>query len=80
MSPAEITRRIGELAEAAGVPRPSYARVRQIALDHAPVRGLPEPSWGSLVLDVALRNKHPGVLEQKFAGTLPVWEDAGLDR
>ena len=78
LSTAEITRRVGERAEALGSPRPSYAAVRRLVRD---VRhGYREPSWGSLVLDVGLRIRTPDVLIDKPAGLadkhLP--EDYGL--
>ncbi|HEX4679059.1 MAG TPA: hypothetical protein VH210_07655 [Gaiellaceae bacterium] len=73
---AEINREIGARAEALGLTRPSYARVRQIVLE---VRDRVEvPSWGELLLDVDLRLRSPMVLLDKLGGTRPMDEDAGL--
>jgi hypothetical protein len=77
LTPAEITRRIGDAAQEQGLPRPSYARVRQLVLEQ-PIGGRAEPSWGQLLLDVDLQRRSPQVLLQKWAGTLPMDEDAGL--
>jgi hypothetical protein len=51
--------------------------VRQLVLEQ-PVARRAEPSWGELLLDVDLRRRSPEVLLQKWAGTLPMDEDAGL--
>jgi hypothetical protein len=77
LSAAEITRRIGDAAQQQGLARPSYARVRQLVLQQ-PVARPAEPSWGELLLDVDLRRRSPHVLIQKWTGTLPMDEDAGL--
>jgi hypothetical protein len=80
LSPAEITRRIGDLAQRQGSPRPSYARVRQLVLEHRAAARLEEESWGQLLLEVDLRAKPPDVLLAKAAGTLwRGYEDAGVD-
>jgi hypothetical protein len=73
---AEINREIGARAEALGLTRPSYARVRQIVLE---VRDRVEiPSWGELLVDVDLRLRSPMVLLDKLGGTWEMNEDAGL--
>jgi hypothetical protein len=74
---AEINREIGARAEALGLTRPSYARVRQIVLE---VRDRVEiPSWGELLLDVDFRLRSPMVLLDKLGGTWEMDEDAGLN-
>jgi hypothetical protein len=76
LSIAEINRRLGRLAAARGITRPSYARVRQLVNNERDrVR---EPSWGELLLDVDLRLRDPTVLLDKASGTLPMDEDAGV--
>jgi hypothetical protein len=80
LSAAEITRRVGDRAQALGGPRPSYAGVRLLVRD---VRVYPEePSWAELLWNVAWRVDHPGVLEDKHVGLIhknkP--EDWGLER
>jgi hypothetical protein len=73
---AEINREIGARAEALGLTRPSYARVRQIVLE---VRDTVEiPSWGELLVDVDLRLRSPMILLDKLGGTWEMDEDAGL--
>jgi hypothetical protein len=73
---AEINREIGARAEALGLTRPSYARVRQIVLA---VRDTVEiPSWGELLLDVDFRLRSPMILLDKLGGTWEMDEDAGL--
>ena len=78
LSAAEITRRVGERARVLGLHRPSYAGVRLLVQD---ARIKPEePSWGTLALEVATRQRHPEVLIDKYVGLvnkhLP--EDAGI--
>jgi hypothetical protein len=73
---AEINREIGARAEALGLTRPSYARVRQVVLE---VRDTVEiPSWGELLVDVDLRLRSPMILLDKLGGTWEMDEDAGL--
>jgi len=73
---AEINREIGARAEALGLTRPSYARVRQIVLE---VRDRVEiPSWGELLVDVDLRLRSPTILLDKLGGTWEMNEDAGI--
>jgi hypothetical protein len=73
---AEINREIGARAQALGLTRPSYARVRQIVLE---IRDRVEiPSWGELLVDVDLRLRSPMVLLDKLGGTWEMDEDAGL--
>jgi len=73
---AELNREIGARAEALGLTRPSYARVRQIVLE---VRDTVEiPSWGELLVDVDLRLRSPMILLDKLGGTWEMDEDAGL--
>ncbi|MGZ4340414.1 MAG: hypothetical protein ACXVQ3_10190 [Gaiellaceae bacterium] len=65
---AEINRRLGERAEAAGSFRPSYAAVRLLVRD---VRMIPdEPSWGELAWRVAWRQDTPDVFVDKYVGLL----------
>jgi hypothetical protein len=73
---AEINREIGVRAEALGLTRPSYARVRQIVHE---VRDRVEiPSWGELLVDVDLRLRSPMILLDKLGGTWEMDEDAGI--
>jgi hypothetical protein len=73
---AEINRDIGARAEALGLTRPSYARVRQIVLE---VRDRVEiPSWGELLMDVDMRVRSPMILLDKLGGTWEMDEDAGI--
>jgi hypothetical protein len=74
---AELNREIGARAEALGLTRPSYARVRQVVLE---VRDTVEiPSWGELLVDVDLRLRSPMILLDKLGGTWEMREDAGMN-
>jgi len=75
---AEISRRVGERAEARGLHRPSYAAVRLHVMDAR--RSPEEPSWGELAVDVAWRRRHPDVFVDKAVGLLDAHlpEDHGL--
>ena len=64
LSIAEVNRRAGERAEATGALRPSYSAIRELVILERP--RWKEPSWGTLLLDVATRKSPPGVLEDKL--------------
>jgi hypothetical protein len=82
LSPAEITRRVGDRAQAAGRPRPSYAAVRLLVVDmRADLRArAAEPGWGEVLLDVAFRARPIGAIEDKAVGLINkhLPEDWGL--
>ena len=66
---AETHRRVGEVADRHGLPRPSYERVRQIVHD---ARNRPVyPSTTDVLLDVAFRARAPLAVGDHLAGTLP---------
>jgi hypothetical protein len=54
---AETNRRLGLVADALGVERPSYERVRRLVREHR--RRRIEPGIGGVLLDIALRNRPP---------------------
>src|SRR5438876_12440566 len=58
---AETNRRVGAVAEALGLPRPSYEQVRTLA--HALRNRRKDPGVGSILLDIALRQRSPRALE-----------------
>ena len=65
---AETNRRIGLIAEALGVPRPSYEQVRRL------VRRMRRGRWrptrvGEILLDIAVRTAPPEALLQVLAKT-----------
>jgi hypothetical protein len=66
---AETNRRVGALAEALGLTRPSYEQLRQ-AIHEARRRGR-LPSTGDVLLDIAFRARPPLALGDHLAGTLP---------
>ena len=55
---AELNRRLGAVAEALMLTRPSYERVRQIVQDRRSGR-LALPTAGEVLLGVASRGRHP---------------------
>jgi len=64
---ADICREIGERAEEQGFRRPSYEQVR---LHVQRARGRPRRvSTGEVLLDVALRVRHPDAFVQHVSGT-----------
>ena len=65
----ELTRRVGAEAEQLGLPRPSYQRVRTLALRNRAFRG--GPSTAEVLVDVALRARPPEAVVDHVAGTLP---------
>jgi hypothetical protein len=73
---AEINRRLGARAEARGLARPSYARVRQLVQEVRQTVAV--PGWAELLLDVDMRRRPPGDLLDKLGGTWPMDEDAGI--
>jgi hypothetical protein len=80
ISAAEITRTLGDLANRRGLPRPSYARVRElVAAERLRIR---EPSWGAVLVDVALGNRPPWAIDEKATGNIlkHLPEDAGIRR
>jgi hypothetical protein len=66
---AETNRRVGEVAEALGLPRPSYENVRRVV--HEARRRGRLPSTGEVLLDIAFRVRPPLALGDHLAGTAP---------
>jgi hypothetical protein len=66
---ADTHRRVGELADRHGLPRPSYERVRQL-VHHARRRRV-YPTTTEVLLDIAFRTRPPLALGDHLAGTLP---------
>jgi hypothetical protein len=66
---AETNRRVGEIAETIGLPRPSYESVRTIV--HEARRLGPRPTAGGVLLDIAFRVRPPLAFGDYLAGTLP---------
>ena len=66
---AETNRRVGALADAHGLTRPSYEQLRQV-IHEARRRGR-LPSTGEVLLDIAFRTRPPLALGDHLAGTLP---------
>jgi len=66
---AETNRRVGTVADALGLPRPSYEQVRTLV--HEARRRGRRPSTGDVLLDVAFRVRPPSVLGERLAGVLP---------
>ncbi|MGH3057687.1 MAG: hypothetical protein ACRDPP_05555 [Gaiellaceae bacterium] len=66
---AETNRRVGEVAEALGLTRPSYENVRRVV--HEARRRGRLPSTGEVLLDIAFRVRPPLALGDHLAGTLP---------
>lgn len=80
VSAAEITRTLGDLANEHGLPRPSYARVRELVA--AERLRIHEPSWGEVLVDVALGIRPPWAIDEKVTGNIlnHLPEDAGVRR
>jgi hypothetical protein len=69
LTPAEITRAAGAMAEGLGQRRPSYEQVRSIV---SAVRRRPrQPSTTDVLLDIAFRVRPPDALVQHLAGMDP---------
>jgi len=66
---AETNRRLGEIAELIGLPRPSYEQVRRIV--RAQRAGYRPPGVGSILLDISFRGAPPEALLDVVAGTAP---------
>ena len=66
---AETNRRVGEVADALGLTRPSYEQVRTIV--HEARRRGRLPSTGDVLLDIAFRTRPPSALGEHLAGVLP---------
>jgi hypothetical protein len=66
---AETNRRVGEVAEALGLARPSYEQVRKIV--HETRRMGPRVGPGQVLLDIAFRVRPPTAFGDFLAGTLP---------
>jgi hypothetical protein len=66
---AETNRRLGVVAGALGLPRPSYEEVRRLVHEYR--RLGPRPGAGAVLLDVAFRVRPPTALGDYFVGTLP---------
>jgi hypothetical protein len=54
---AETHRRLGEVADFLGLPRPSYERVRVLVNEHR--RNALNPGPGEMLLDIAFRKRPP---------------------
>jgi hypothetical protein len=65
---AETNRRVGQVAQELGLPRPSFEQVRTII--HLARRRGRMPTAGDVLLDVAFRAP-PTALIEHFVGTLP---------
>jgi hypothetical protein len=66
---AETNRRVGEVAEALGLARPSYEQVRKIVHE---IRHLgPRVGPGQVLLDIAFRVRPPTAFGDYLVGTLP---------
>jgi hypothetical protein len=66
---AETNRKVGLVAEALGLARPSYEQVRRIV--HAARRRGRHPTTGEVLLDIAFHVRPPAALGEHFAGVLP---------
>jgi hypothetical protein len=66
---AETNRRLGEIADSLGLPRPSYEQVRTIV--HRARRLGPQPGAGQVLLEIAFRVRPPTAFGDYLAGTLP---------
>ena len=66
---AETNRRVGDVAEALGLARPSYETVRRVV--HEARRRGRLPSTGDVLLDIAFRVRPPLALGDHLTGTLP---------
>jgi hypothetical protein len=66
---AETNRRVGEIADALGLARPSYEQVRTIV--HETRRLGPRVGPGQILLDIAFRVRPPAAFGDYLAGTLP---------
>jgi hypothetical protein len=64
---AETYRQIGLIAEAIGLPRPSYEQVRKLVHDRR--NGRLNPGAGEVLLDIAFRVAAPDALLDVLAGT-----------
>jgi hypothetical protein len=63
---AEINRRVGAEAEALGVPRPSYERVRMLV--HRTRRLRRQPTLAEVAVDVAFRARPPDAILDHVSG------------
>jgi hypothetical protein len=66
---AETNRRVGLVAEALGLTRPSYEQVRRIV--HEARRRGRRPTTGDVLLDIAFRTRPPSAFGEHLAGVLP---------
>lgn len=66
---AETHRRVGELAERYGLPRPSYERVRMIV--HRARREPVYPTTTEVLVDIAFQTCPPQAIGEQLAGTVP---------
>jgi hypothetical protein len=66
---AETNRKVGLVAEALGLARPSYEQVRRIV--HEARRRGRRPTTGDVLLDIAFRVRPPTALGEHLAGVLP---------
>ena len=64
---AETNRRVGLVAEALGLPRPSYEQVRR-TIHEARRRGR-RPTTGGVLLEIAFRVRPPAALGEHFAAS-----------
>src|SRR4051812_32931154 len=63
---AEICREVGELAEELGLRRPSYEQVRHLLREARRQRR--RVSTGEVLLDIALRARHPDAFVEHLSG------------
>jgi len=63
---AEVNRRVGLVAEALGLTRPSYEQVR--VLVHRARRDRLAPTTGEILLDIAFRVRPPDALVSHLSG------------
>jgi hypothetical protein len=66
---AETNRRLGVVADALGLPRPSYEEVRRIVHEYR--RLGPRPGAGAVLLEIAFRLRPPTAFGDYLVGTLP---------
>jgi hypothetical protein len=66
---AETNRKVGLVADALGLTRPSYEQVRRLV--HEARRRGRRPTTGDVLLDIAFRVRPPTALGEHLAGVLP---------
>src|SRR5438876_166031 len=73
---AEVNRRLGEKAEALGLQRPSYERVRVLVHELRSARARRGPSTAQVLLEIAMRARDP----REAADVIMGWELEPLRR